>query len=79
MHTDPALMAASSKTAERGIKVLKSLLDNPIMKGNCIAIYAASIGEKDMKHVDAERFEVRMLMWYSACRLESIAAAHSYL
>jgi len=46
MHTDSNLAAASTKTAERGLKVLKSLLDNPTVRDNCKAIYAASSGEE---------------------------------
>ena len=46
MHTDPALSAASSKTAERGLKVLKSLLDeSDAAKNNCKAIYCAAVAE----------------------------------
>lgn len=58
MHTDPALSAASTKTAERGLTVLKSLLDNKVMKENCKAIYAAatSTGKQD---ADDELVKVR--------------------
>ena len=61
MHTDSALMAASSKTAERGMRMLMSLLDNPTMKENCVAIYTASAGKESMKNnVDTKLVEVRL-------------------
>lgn len=58
MHMDPELAAASQKTAERGIRVLSTLLDNPITKRNCAAIYAASSGKK--ANADADLAKVRI-------------------
>lgn len=64
MHTDPALSAASSKTAERGLKVLKSLHDDSdTTKNDCKAIYNAAMvelgGEESKEdNVDAERIKV---------------------
>lgn len=46
MHTDPALAATSRKTAQRGLKVLKGLLnESDAAKENCKAIYRAAIVE----------------------------------
>lgn len=56
-HKDPDLSAASIKTAERGLRVLKSLLDNETMKKNCKAIYVASSGS-DVGGVDEELVKV---------------------
>jgi len=61
MHTDPALATASSKTAERGLKILEYLLDDATMQENCNAIYAVSVGkETSAKDVDAGLVEVRL-------------------
>jgi hypothetical protein len=69
MHTDPALSAASQKTAERGLKVLKSLLkESDAAKDHCKAIYSAAVAElKENEHhantldrFDAERVKVRI-------------------
>jgi hypothetical protein len=57
MHTDPELIVASKQTAERGIRVLSILLDNPITKRNCVAIYAASSGKQ--VNADADLVKVR--------------------
>jgi hypothetical protein len=56
-HTDPGLIVASKKTAERGIQVLSILLDNAITKRNCVAIYAASSGKQ--VNADADLVKVR--------------------
>ena len=50
--------AASQKTAERGIRVLSMLLDNPITKRNCVAIYAATSGKQGK--ADADLVKVRI-------------------
>lgn len=56
MHEDEALAQSSAQTAQRGIKVLKVLMDKPAMKKQCEAIYKVSVGsnndddDKDIKY-----------------------------
>jgi uncharacterized protein (DUF736 family) len=59
MHTDSELAAASQKTAERGMRVLSVLLDNPIAKHNCAAIYAASSGKQANSDSDLVKVRIR--------------------
>jgi hypothetical protein len=70
MHTDSALSAASRKTAERGLKVLRSLLkESDAAKDHCKAIYCATVAElKEKEHhantldrFDAEKVQVRIV------------------
>lgn len=58
MHTESALATASQKTAERGIRVLNMLLDNPTTKRQCVAIYAATSGKHGK--ADADLVKVRI-------------------
>jgi hypothetical protein len=59
MHTDAKLAAASQKTAERGMRVLTVLLDNPITKQNCAAIYASSSGKEVNSDSDLVKVRIR--------------------
>jgi hypothetical protein len=65
MHTDSELAAASQKTAERGMRVLTSLLDNPITKQNCAAIYAASSGKQVNADSDLVKVSTRKTLWWA--------------
>ncbi len=48
MHKDPDLADNSLKTSQRGIKVLKALLDKPGVKEQCEAIRSVAMGDVDM-------------------------------
>ena len=48
MHTDAELSQNSAKTAKRGAKIVKALIEKPGMKEQCIAIYnVAKMGSTD--------------------------------
>jgi hypothetical protein len=92
MNTDPALSAASQKTAERGLKVLKSLLkESDAAKDHCKAIYCAAVAKlKENEHhantldiFDAERVKYWRLFFekyeYKEQQLNDIRAIFSEL
>ena len=53
MHTDPVLSANSGKTAKRGIKILKAILDKPGTVEQCQAIY--NVAKGDIENVDNDK------------------------
>lgn len=58
MHTDEELAQSSAQTAQRGIKVLKALIDKPGLREQCQAIYDVSIGTND----DSKDYKVRLFV-----------------
>lgn len=53
MHTDPLLSSNSGKTAKRGIKILKAILDKPGTVEQCQAIY--NVAKGDIEDVENDK------------------------
>ena len=62
MHDDPALADASKRTAQRGRKVLMTMLDNIEMRKNCRAIYKASIQYDSDNVIEDDLVKVRYIV-----------------
>lgn len=80
MHKDPALSEASSKTAARGLLVLKALLENDSMvKENCKAIYAAASLNRESNDDGVDRKLVEVRACRVSCREKNLRLINTML